>query len=347
MPDDEPPSERRVRRRDLIRWFVGLLIGVVAVIVATNVAGGLSAAVSALERLDLRWLAPAVVVEAASYLLLGSRIRRLVGTDVVGRVEATQLGLIVSGFGLLTPASPAEGLAISAMHLRRRGLSRRTVAIVFGFVEWFAIRVFLFLASVNLFVVAAIEHDPLSELWPFLAAAGVVLVLLFVTGRLAMRPAAATALSVLLGWFHRPSRRHHRDHRRARVAALQRDALAVLGPPRRRATLVLLTAGGILADVGCLWFALRAAHAHVGFHVALLAITVAAVSLLVPLVPGGLGIVEAAIPAVAHHYGVPLDAGLAAAIVYRTFSTFVPAALGGVSIVDLRLRRRTPLNTPS
>jgi uncharacterized protein (TIRG00374 family) len=85
-----------------------------------------------------------------------------------------------------------------------------------------------------------------------------------------------------------------------------------------------------------LWFALLATGSRVGFEVALLAITVAAAATFVPLVPGGLGIVEAAIPAVFHHFGVPYEQGLAAALVYRAFGTFVPAAVGALAIVGLR-----------
>jgi len=106
---------------------------------------------------------------------------------------------------------------------------------------------------------------------------------------------------------------------------------------------VLLTAAALLGDVACLWFLLRAAHANVGFDVALLAVTIAAVSTLVPLVPGGLGITEAVIPAVAHHFGVGYDAGVAAALAYRTLATFVPAGAGALAIFGLRAHISAPV----
>lgn len=338
MPDHALSSSHRPRLRDLARWLIGIGIGAIAVVVAVSVAGGFAGAATALRRLDRRWLIPAMLVEAASYVLLGTKLRRLIGADAVGRMEAMGLGLVVSGFGLLTPASPAEGLAICGAHLRRRGLTRRRIVMVFGFSEWFSTRMFLLIASLNLLAVVAIERDPLSDLWPFVAAAVAVLMMLLVTARLTTQPSALATVSAFIGWFHRPSRRPPIEERRERGAAWHRDALEIVGPTRKRAVLALLTATGILADVGCLWFALRAAHAHVGFDVALLAVTVSSVSVLVPLVPGGLGIVEAAIPAITHHFGVPFEQGLAAAIVYRSFSTFLPAGMGTLSIVALRLR---------
>jgi uncharacterized protein (TIRG00374 family) len=282
------------------------------------------------------------VIEAASYVVLGEKLRRLVGREVVSRVEAIELGLVLSGFGPLTPASPAEGLALASSHLRRRGLSRRHITMVFGFSEWFSSRVFLALCAINLLVVAVVEKDPLSDLWPFVVAAIAVLVLLGLTARMAARPGAVQRISQVAGSFRRPSRRVPVDVRRAKGAAWYRDARVFVGPPRNRAMLASLTAIAVLADVACLWLALFAAGAHVGFDVALLAITVAAGSVLIPLVPGGIGIVEAAIPAVTHHFGVPYDQGLAAALAYRALGTFIPAGIGALAIAGLRMHGPAP-----
>jgi uncharacterized protein (TIRG00374 family) len=331
---DEPPVRRR--RSVVVRWTLGLAMGAVAVWVVLAAGGGIGDSWSAIWSMDLWWLGPALVVEAASYVVLGLKLRRLVGREAVTAVEAIELGLVVSGFGLLTPASPAEGLALAGRHLRRRGLSRRRVTLVFGFSEWFSSRVFLLVGAVNLLVVAVVERDPVSDLWPFLAAAIVVLALLAVTARLASRSGAAERVSQFAGSLHRPSRRVPVEVRRAKGAAWYSEARALVGPPRSRALLASLTAIALLADVACLWFALLATGSRVGFEVALLAITVAAAATFVPLVPGGLGIVEAAIPAVFHHFGVPYEQGLAAALVYRAFGTFVPAAVGALAIVGLR-----------
>ncbi|MGD9793232.1 MAG: YbhN family protein [Acidimicrobiia bacterium] len=254
----------------------------------------------------------------------------------MSNAEAVELGLVLSGFGLLTPARPAEGLALVASHLRRRGLSKRRITMAFGFAEWFSTRVFLLVSSINLIVVAAIENDPISDLWPLLAAAVLVLLVLAATARLAVKPGAVERLGQVAGALRRPSRRRSVEERRFAAAAWHSEAKAFIGPPRHRAGIAVLTAVASLADVGCLWFALRAAGAGVGFDVALLAMTVAAVSSLVPFVPGGLGIAEAAIPAVANHFGVPYEQGLAAAVAYRVLGTFIPAAVGALAIVGLR-----------
>jgi hypothetical protein len=63
------------------------------------------------------------------------------------------------------------------------------------------------------------------------------------------------------------------------------------------------------------------------------------VSSLVPFLPAGVGSVEAVVPAVLHHGGVPIVSGLAAVFVYRALGTILPAAFGSVSLVRLRLDR--------
>lgn len=336
--DREAPAvgPQRRARTTIVRWLLGLVIGALAVWVAFAAAGGLGDSWSAIRSLDVAWLVPAFVIEALSYVVLGARYRRLVGRDVVRPVEAIEIGLVVSGFGLLTPASPAEGLALAGAHLHRRGLSRRRVTMVFGVAEWFSTRVFLLLGALNLLVVAVVERDPLADFWPFLVAALAVLALLAITARLATSPAVAEWVSRFLGSLRRPARRRSVADRRASGAAWYVEAREILGTRQHRAALASLTAGAVLADVACLWFAVFATGAHVGFDVALLAITVAAGAVFLPLVPGGLGIVEAAIPAVFHHFGVPYDEGLAAALVYRAFGTFVPAGVGAFAIIGLR-----------
>ena len=337
MTEYESDDAPHRRTTFFVRWAIGLAIGAVSVWVAVSAAGGFAEAWVAVRELDVAWLVAAFVVEAASYLVLGAKLRRLIGPEVVSSIEATELGLIVSGFGLLTPARPAEGLAITAGQLRRHGLSRRRVTMILGVSEWFSTRMFLGLAAINLLVVAVVERDPLTDLWPFMVIAVAVLGLLGASARLASRPGAAERISQFVGSFRRPSRRLSVRARRAAGAEWYREARLFVGPPRRRVVLAALTAIAVLADVACLWFALRAAGAHVGFDIAMLAITVAAFAVFVPLVPGGLGIVEAAIPAVTRHYGVPFEQGLAAALAYRALGTFLPAGAGALAIVHLRM----------
>jgi len=87
----------------------------------------------------------------------------------------------------------------------------------------------------------------------------------------------------------------------------------------------------------CLWCALVAAGAHVGFHVVLLTYVAAVAASWVPFLPGGIGVVDAAVPAVLHAFGVPVAAALAGTLVWRGLSLFLPASAGVVAGIVLRL----------
>ncbi len=333
-----PPTEVRGAWRRVLRFVLGIVLGAAATWVVVAASGGLSDALDALRSVDWWWLVPAALFEALAYFLSGLRLRRLAGESAVSPAAATGIELVVNGLGLLTPASPAEGLAFGASELSRRGLDRRRIGLALGFSQWFSLRVFLLVNALNLCWIVATRDFPVDSTWPLIVAP-VILVLLAVTAFLASRPATMERLALIVGaaqfWKARPDR----SERRAGGARFHADAIEVAGPPGRRVVLMGLSVGSMLADIACLYFALIAAHAHVGFDIALLAAGAAAASALIPLLPGGLGVVEAIIPAVVHWYGPPVSAALAGALVYRALGTFLPAIAGAVAVVALRARR--------
>jgi uncharacterized protein (TIRG00374 family) len=95
----------------------------------------------------------------------------------------------------------------------------------------------------------------------------------------------------------------------------------------------------VLADMAALWASLAAVGVHVRADVVVLAASAGVLASSAPLLPGGLGLVEAVIPTVLHHFGAPLDAALAGALVYRVVGTFLPAAAGAVVVARLALTR--------
>ena len=325
--------------RHWLRVVIGLALGGGAIWVVFQAAGGLGDVGDALRQTNPLWLVPAVVLEGLAYLLSGVRLRWLAGPDAdLTLVSATEVELVVNGLGLLTPASPAEGLAFAATELSRRGLTRRRIALALGFTNWFSFRIFYLANAVNLLFMLATRDLPVDATWP-LVIAPLVLALLAVTAVLANRPSTAEHLAVIVGslrfWKPRPPR----SERRAAGAQFHADAMAVVGPPRRRIRLALVSLASMMCDVACLWFILIAVGARVDPDVALLAVGAGAVAAAVPFLPAGIGVVEAVIPAVVHWYGPPISAALAGALLYRAAGTFLPAAAGAASLIHLRGRR--------
>jgi uncharacterized protein (TIRG00374 family) len=341
-PDATDEGLRSAHRgRHLLRYALGVVVGAGALWLVVSAAGGLGDAIMALERANIAWFAPAIAFEGSAYVLAGVRLRRLAGpgTDL-SRVAATEISFVVNGLGLLTPASPAEGIAFEFHELGRRGLNRRRIALTIGFEQWFSTRVFYLVHALNLLLIVATRDFPADAAWP-IAAAGLILSLLALTALAAARPRVVERIAVVLGAlrFWRP--RVPVADRRLSGARLHAEAMAVVGPPRQRARLMLLSVASLLADVACLWMLMFAMGIHEGFEIALLAAGAAAAAGAVPLLPGGIGAVELAVPALLAWYGVPVAAALSATLLYRAIGTLLPAAIGGISLYTLRMRKRS------
>ena len=314
-------------------------MGAGALWLVVSAAGGIGDAITALRRTSPAWLVPAIAFEALAYVLAGVRLRRLAGPDAdLSPVAATELALVVNGLGLLTPASPAEGIAFEYRELDRRGLAHRRIALTIGFEQWFSTRVFYLVQALNLLLIVATRDFPTDATWP-LAAAAVILILLALTAVAAARPQVAERIAVVVGAlrFWRP--RASVAERRLAGARLRAEAMAVVGTPRQRVRLMLLSVASLLADVVCLWMLMFAVGIHNGFDIALLAAGAAAAASAIPLLPGGIGAVELAVPALLAWYGAPVAAALSATLLYRAVGTFLPAAAGGISIFTLRMHR--------
>jgi uncharacterized membrane protein YbhN (UPF0104 family) len=132
------------------------------------------------------------------------------------------------------------------------------------------------------------------------------------------------------------------EQQRSAGARLHHDLMDVVGRPIDRFHLMVLSIGSLLADIACLHLLLFAANAHVGFSVTVLAAGAAFVAGGIPFLPAGFGVTEALIPAVIHWYGPPLNAALAGALAYRVVGTLLPAAVGAVAVLALRIQHVGP-----
>ncbi len=336
-PDGLATPPKRARHRRIVLTLIGLAVGAVAIVVIAQLAGGVSEAVEALRDVDPAWVVAGLGCEAVSYLFIAGHLRRLTGsTPRFGFGAAVQLALVVYGLGIITPASPAEGLALGAAELRRRGMPRRRVFLALGLSEWFSTGTLYAIAAVDLIIAGSLADLHRDERSPAIAAAATVLVLLVLVTVLASRRTTVQLATRFWHWvlFWRDSPPPAVQQQQA--FELYDEGRDVLGSRWNRIVLVVLVAGAWLADGLCLNCALIAAGVHVSFDVLFLAYSVGIIAAEVPLVPGGFGITEVAMPTVLHHYGVPFAPALAGALVYRALGTLVPAGAGALAAISLR-----------
>jgi uncharacterized membrane protein YbhN (UPF0104 family) len=108
---------------------------------------------------------------------------------------------------------------------------------------------------------------------------------------------------------------------------------------------VVLTGGRLGFDYGCLLCALHATGSHPRPSVVLLAYAAAGILALIPLTPGGLGIVEASLSGLLILAGLPGGKAFVATLAYRLASYWLPL-LAGLPAYAL-FRHRYPPATPS
>jgi len=325
--------------RTWVRYAFGLVVAGLLVYAIVVASGGLEQALDQVSAASLAWLPPALLLETCCYALIGVMLRMLRGEHRSLRWGTTvRVALVLWGLGGLLPASPAEGIAMGSSELRRRGVPRRESITMFVVAGWFQFWALVLAAAVAAAVVSIVGHvDPTDDNRLAIAAvvlAAVTLIVVF----LARRPVAGGFIWAATWWLPR-----HRGMTRAELHAAGVDAHArlsrLLGSPTHRIGIGAAAAGTWVADAACLWCALHAVHVHIHFSIVLIAYVIGVVASWVPLLPGGIGAVEAAVPAVLHHFGVPLTVGLAGTLLWRGMSLFLPALGGVLAYLSLRAER--------
>ncbi len=239
------------------------------------------------------------------------------------------------GLGSLLPVAPAEGIALSVSELGRRGVGRQHAVTMLLVAGWFQFWALVLTTAVAAAVVVGVGLPNPDDATGLLVVAAALTVLTGIVVLVARRPVVGKLAADAVRWLPR-----HRRKTRAelRAAGLDEHArlLELLGRPVHRVGIGFAATGWWLADAGCLWIALHAAHADANFGLVVLAYVAGVLASWVPLLPGGLGAVEIAVPAVLHHFGVPLTAALAGTLIWRGLSLFLPAIGGALAYGSLR-----------
>jgi putative heme transporter len=132
---------------------------------------------------------------------------------------------------------------------------------------------------------------------------------------------------------------HPRGDLRGRIERVLDDVTAIRVSAARRVAIVALALSAWLADCACLIAALRSVHAGVPGHGILLAYGAAQVVAVLPVVPGGLGVVEGSLAVILVAYGMTRVPAITGVLVYRIISFWLAVGVGWLSFAGLTLRR--------
>jgi uncharacterized membrane protein YbhN (UPF0104 family) len=312
-------SHSRTLRNSVISLAVFFAI-VVALLLAVP---GLRDAAEKITDADLGWVLGGIgfeLLSCAGYVVLFDLVFGGIGRGLVTRLSLSELAVnsVVSLSGL-------AGLALGAWVLRERGLSVERIAKR-------TVLIFVLTSAVSAAAVVLIgvpmwlgllpgSTDPLLTLLPACIAA------------------AAIAATILAGrWAGRRAARLHENASRTAIALLAinggvEDALAEV---RRHDRRLLGAVAYWLFDVLTL-FAALAAFGHVAsFWAIAMAYLIGLIANSLP-VPGGFVVVEGGLVGMLDLFGVaPGSTVVAAVVVYRAISLWVPALTGSAAFLSLR-----------
>ncbi len=315
-----------------------VMLGLAAYVVVI-VSGGLGQAFHRLRHADLIWLIPAVAGEAMRHVIFGYHLRHLRGQE---EVPSTRLGSLVSlitfGLGPILPAAPAEGMTMSVVELRRRGMGTRNAGLMLTLSQVAQFGALMSIFAIDwVVIVGAGELRHASPLWATVAGVVTILVVAVAAWGLSRRPVVGSVVRVAR-WL--PFLRgKSREEVTAEVNEWHEAVGRIMGSGVNRARAIVLASLAMLCSGITFWCGLRSVDSHVSVEVAILAYAIAVAATWVPFLPSGFGLVEIAVPAMLHHFGVPTSAGLAAVLIWRAISFFLAAAGGVVAYLALRFTR--------
>ncbi len=346
-PGDEPKSrsfeqqfeeqqERPFPWKAVVKRSIAIGVsGIVLYLVAPSVIAVLNSWPK-LVTLNLLWFIPALFSEAGHFACTIALQRIALRTKAWFSVVTAQLA--GNAISLIVPGGQAAGAAVQFRMLSRAGMDAADSVgglTAFSFLgiggllalPVFTLPVVLFGAPVNRGLATA----------AFVGAIGFVLFCAFSALVLVTDGPLSVAGRAFQAFHNRLFRKRPPLHGLAERLLEQRDLIrSVLGQRWPEAT--LLSAGRLSLDYLCLLFCVFAVGSHPRPSVILLAYAVAGVIGLLPITPGGLGIVEASLTGLLLASGLSPAQAVLATLAYRLASYWLPMIAGPFAYGAFRRR---------
>lgn len=347
VPDCPAPAARTPA--ELLRYVLGLVVGIAVLALLFGRRSELAAAVRQLGSASPGWVAAAIGAESLSllcYAWLQRRVLRLAGA-AVPLPGLFLLTLANDAIACTVPGEPAPSSAYRYRYYRRRGASAAASGwTVFTILVAQAIGMSVVLLTGVLIALAATALAGGKAASP--AGLGVtVLGLLIVIGAGAVLIRRDLVLGLASAVTGRLARRRRQPPGGqpagllARIAGTLTRMRDIPLSPAATAGVVVTATAVWACDFGCLLCSFRAVNAPIPWHGVLLAYGAAVVAGSLPIVPGGLGIVEGSLAVVLVAYGASRLPAVSAVLAFRIVNYWLAIAVGWISVglVALLLRR--------
>jgi uncharacterized protein (TIRG00374 family) len=322
--------------RALLKRAIPLVIGGAAIYLLFPAITKVLGAWPRLASLDPIWFTAALAAEVASFTC-NFGLQRL-ALRAKGWFAVVTAGLTGNSVTDGLPGGSAVGAAVQFQMLSTAGFDTDTA--IGGLTAISLINVAATLGLPLFAAPAVIAGIPVSRDLAHTALLGLVGFVLFAgVGALVLetdRPLATAGRVAQKVWNWLTRGRHPVTGLDQRLLADRNAIRTVLGEHWRKA--LLLTTGRLGFDYGCLLAALHAANSSPQPSLVLLAYAAADILALLPITPGGLGIVEASLSSLLIVAGVPAGKAVLATLAYRLASYWLPLASGMPAYLLFRRR---------
>jgi uncharacterized protein (TIRG00374 family) len=293
-----------------------------------------------LTEIDFIWFAFAVVLQVAHFTCTIALQRIALRTKAWFSVATSQLA--GNAISLIVPGGAAFGAATQFRMLAASGNDSATA--VAGLTAFSLLGIGGLLALPIFVLPAILAGTPIASGLQHAVLLGIVAFVLF-----AAFGAVVLALDGPLRWAGRivQAVRNRLKRKSPPLTGLpdklvfERNRIRVVLGRRWKAAL-LLSSGRLAFDFGTLLACVRATGVKPNPSLVLLAYAVAGLLALIPITPGGLGIVEAGLSALLILAGVPGVDAVVATLAYRIISYWLPIFVGPFAYLAFRLRYGKP-----
>lgn len=312
-----------------VRAALGLAVGILIILAVLRIASAEHSTRSVFDsghHISAPWMTAAIGFQLIAYCIPPLLLARLVADAGIRLPTAARIAYAALGVGNLVPGQPAPETLIAYRELHLRGVPR-TRALTTPLVILVAIpaSAMVLLAGPALLASAAGLGLPSGWRIPVLIAGAV---------------AAVLGIGLVVVTISARAR--------ARLPAPLRadQILTTVGGPRGAAIVMLLALTAFCADGAALYAASHAVGAGVPLAALPVAYILAMAAIALPLLPGGLGAVEIAVPLVFTAAGASYSSAVLAVLAWRILQFWIPTVVGlccyASLLIEQRRRGRVP-----
>src|SRR5580658_592237 len=326
-------SRRRLRRE--VKWTVTAVVAVLAIeFIVLPRLGGFRQSINRVSHINIAYVIAGLVLEAAALAAYAQLTYTVLSPGGPNRWRLLRIDLSSLALSHVVPGGTAPGVGLSYRLLSQSGVRTADAgfglamqgvgsAVVLNVLFWLALIVSLF-------------TNGFHPLYTYAAGAGTLLMGSFAAVVVALTKGRRRSIEVVHQWSdHIPFLNGDRLAEGVQRVADRLKDLAGQKELLRQA--VLWAAANWLLDAACLFVFIVALHGYVSPINLLVAYGLANILAVIPITPGGLGVIEGVLIPTLHGFGVDKGVATVAVLAYRLINFWLPIPVGGGCYLSLRL----------